>query len=67
MGWNWGLIGIGAITDANSDVYPHYTFGVAYEVLPGLASIFEYVMTPDAPAGDESLQDHLRLALSISF
>ena len=67
MGWKWGLIGIGAITDENSDVYPHYTFGVSYEVLPGLSSNFEYVMTPDAPAEDESLQDHLRLALSIAF
>jgi len=67
MGWKWGIIGIGALTDGNGDVYPHYTFGVSYEVLPGLSSNIEYVMTPDAPENDESLQDHLRLALSISF
>ena len=67
MGFKWGLIGVGAVTDQNDDIYPHYTFGVSYEVLPGLASNFEYIMTPDAPAGDESLKDHLRLALSISF
>ena len=67
MGWKWGIIGVGAITDDNEDVYPHYTFGVSYEVLPGLSSNFEYVMTPDAPEGDTSLRDHLRLALSISF
>lgn len=67
MGWNWGIIGIGALTDSNGDIYPHYTFGVSYEVLPGLSSNFEYVMTPDAPADDDTLKDHLRLALSISF
>ena len=67
MGWKWGIIGIGAITDDNEDVYPHYTFGVSYEVLPGLSSNFEYVMTPDAPEENTSLRDHLRLALSISF
>ena len=66
MGWNWGLVGIGSLTNANG-TFPHYTFGVSYEVLPGLASNFEYIMTPDAPADDESLKDHLRLALSISF
>ena len=67
MGWKWGIIGIGALTDGNGDVYPHYTFGVSYEVLPGLSSNIEYVMTPDAPAADDTLNDHLRLALSISF
>jgi len=67
MGWKWGIIGIGALTDGNGDVYPHYTFGVSYEVLPGLSSNIEYVMTPDAPADDDTLNDHLRLALSISF
>ena len=67
MGWKWGIIGIGALTDGNGDVYPHYTFGVSYEVLPGLSSNIEYVMTPDAPASDDTLNDHLRLALSISF
>ena len=67
MGWKWGIIGIGALTDGNGDVYPHYTFGVSYEVLPGLSSNIEYVMTPDAPAEDNTLNDHLRLALSISF
>jgi len=67
MGWKWGIIGIGALTDDNGDVYPHYTFGVSYEVLPGLSSNFEYVMTPDAPVEDDTLNDHLRLALSISF
>ena len=67
MGWKWGIIGIGALTDGNGDVYPHYTFGVSYEVLPGLSSNIEYVMTPDAPAADDTLNDHLRVALSISF
>ena len=67
MGWNWGVIGIGAITDADTEeVYPHYTFGVTYELLDGLASNFEYVMTPDAPEEAE-MSEHLRLSLSISF
>ncbi len=74
MGWNWGVIGVGAITDNDAasstfqEVFPHYTFGVSYELLAGLRSNFEYVMTPDY-TGDSAdfLGDHLRLALSISF
>jgi len=63
MGWNWGLIGIGSLTNGNG-TFPHYTFGVSYEILDGLNSNFEYVMTPDEAAG---VEDHLRLALSINF
>ena len=59
----WGVIGIGGITKSDV-VYPHYTFGVSYELLEGLSSNFEYVMTPDETAG---VEDHLRLALSINF
>ena len=63
MGWKWGVIGIGGITKSDV-VYPHYTLGVSYELLEGLSSNFEYVMTPDEDAGDE---DHLRLSLAIQF
>ena len=63
MGWNWGLIGIGSLTNANG-TFPHYTFGVSYEILDGLTSCFEYVMTPDEAALEN---DRLRLALSINF
>lgn len=63
MGWNWGLIGIGSLTN-DAGTFPHYTFGVSYEILDGLNSNFEYVMTPDETAG---VTDHLRLALSINF
>ena len=67
MGWKWGVIGIGAITDGtDGEVYPHYTFGVSYELLGGLTSNFEYVMTPDAPE-EAGMHDHLRLSLSIAF
>ena len=68
MGWKWGLIGIGSKTvtvDAVETLHPHYTFGVSYEIVQGLASNFEYVMTPDAPEG--SVTDKLRLTLSVSF
>ena len=63
LGWKWGVIGIGAQTVALV-VYPHYTFGVSYEILDGLSSNFEYVMTPDKAAGQK---DHLRLAMRIAF
>ena len=63
MGWNWGLVGIGSLTNG-AGTFPHYTFGVSYEILEGLNSNFEYVMTPDPLAGEA---DHLRLALSINF
>ena len=62
VGWNWGLIGLGTVTSGN-DVLAQYTFGVSYEVLPNLASNFEYVMTPDLPDGN----DNLRLSLSVRF
>ena len=68
MGWKWGLVGIGSKTvtvDAVETIHPHYTFGVSYEIVQGLASNFEYVMTPDAPEG--SVADKLRLTLSVSF
>ena len=63
LGWKWGVMGIGAKT-VGVNVFPHYTFGVSYEILDGLSSNFEYVMTPDEAAG---LNDHLRLSMSISF
>ena len=63
LGWKWGVIGIGAVT-VGDIAYPHYTFGVSYEILNGLSSNFEYVMTPDDAA---ALNDHLRLSMSISF
>ena len=72
MGWKWGLIGVGAMTHADdvNKVYPHYTFGVSYELLDGLRSNFEYVMTQDYDKTDADLADldsHLRLVLNISF
>ena len=63
IGWKWGVMGIGAKT-VGVNVFPHYTFGVSYEILDGLSSNFEYVMTPDEAAG---LNDHLRLSMSVSF
>ena len=68
MGWKWGLVGIGSKTVTVGEVetiHPHYTFGVSYEIVQGLDSNFEYVMTPDAPEG--SVADKLRLTLSVSF
>ena len=62
LGYSWGVMGVGAITVADV-VYPHYTFGVSYEILDGLSSNFEYVMTPDLGNGN----DNLRLALAITF
>ena len=56
MGWNWGVIGVGAIDVSagadGSDILAHYTFGVGYEILDGLTTNFEYCMTPDAVAAD---------------
>ena len=64
IGWKWGLMGIGSMTtDAGATWNTHYTFGVSYEIVNGLNSNFEYVMTPDVDA----VADRLRLALSISF
>ena len=51
VGWNWGVIGIGAL-ESDGVSYAHYTFGVGLEVVPGLYTNFEYCMTPDAPATD---------------
>ena len=65
IGWNWGVIGIGS-RDVGGTDYPHYTFGVSYDIVAGLSSSFEYVMTPDAPDGTGS-EDKLRLSLSVSF
>ena len=66
VGWNWGVIGVGAI-----DVSAHYTFGVGYEILEGLTTNFEYCMTPDAEAADitnnANAETRLRLSLSVSF
>jgi len=75
MGWNWGVIGIGAIDvsagGAGTDILPHYTFGVGYEIIDGLTTNFEYCMTPDAIAGqitnNPNAEERLRLSLSVSF
>ena len=73
MGWKWGVIGVGAITHAsNNKVYPHYSFGVSYELVDGLRSNFEYVMTQgyeddNALGALSDLDPHLRLALNVSF
>ena len=75
MGWNWGVIGIGAIdvsaNGAGTDILPHYTFGVGYEIIDGLTTNFEYCMTPDADATQIGLngnaEERLRLSLSVSF
>ena len=67
MGWKWGLFGIGSKSVSDGlggfTVHPHYTFGVSYEIVKGLASNFEYVLTPDVA----SIEDRLRLTLSVSF
>tara|TARA_B100000959_G_C14749481_1_gene528577 strand:+ start:254 stop:694 length:441 start_codon:yes stop_codon:yes gene_type:complete len=75
MGWKWGVIGIGAIDVSEdsdgTDILPHYTFGVGYEIIDGLTTNFEYCMTPDA-TGDQlgfnaNSEERLRLSLSVSF
>tara|TARA_B100001540_G_scaffold264044_1_gene244021 strand:+ start:214 stop:630 length:417 start_codon:yes stop_codon:yes gene_type:complete len=66
IGWKWGLFGIGSKSVTQglvTTIHPHYTFGVSYEIVQGLASNFEYVMTPDSDA----VEDKLRLTLSVSF
>jgi len=75
MGWSWGLIGLGAIDvsdgGAGTDILPHYTFGVGYEIIDGLTTNFEYCMTPDATAAqigfNPNAEERLRLSLSVSF
>ena len=75
MGWSWGLIGLGAIDvsdgGAGTDILPHYTFGVGYEIIDGLTTNFEYCMTPDATAEqigfNPNAEERLRLSLSVSF
>jgi len=75
MGWSWGLIGLGAIDVSDggdgSDLLPHYTFGVGYEIIDGLTTNFEYCMTPDADAAqigfNPNAEERLRLSLSVSF
>jgi len=75
MGWTWGLIGLGAIdvsdNGAGTDILPHYTFGVGYEIIDGLTTNFEYCMTPDATAAqiafNPNAEERLRLSLSVSF
>ena len=64
IGWKWGVMGIGAVSLNDGTTWdPHYTFGVSYEIINGLNSNFEYVMTPD----NANIDDRLRLSLSISF
>tara|TARA_Y100000746_G_scaffold75279_1_gene63236 strand:- start:1550 stop:1966 length:417 start_codon:yes stop_codon:yes gene_type:complete len=66
IGWKWGLFGIGSKSVTQglvTTIHPHYTFGVSYEIVEGLASNFEYVMTPD----NDDIEDKLRLTLSVSF
>ncbi len=63
MGLNWGVIGIGSLTNDNG-TFPHYSFGISYEILAGLMSNFEYVTTPNETSGED---DRLRLSLSIKF
>ena len=75
MGFNWGVIGVGAIDVSaagdGSNILGHYTFGVGYEILDGLTTNFEYCMTPDAVAADiannANADTRLRLSLSVSF
>ena len=75
MGFNWGVIGVGAIDVSaagdGSNILGHYTFGVGYEILDGLRTNFEYCMTPDAVAADitnnANADTRLRLSLSVSF
>ena len=75
MGWNWGVIGIGAIDVSvagdGTTILPHYTFGVGYEIIDGLTTNFEYCMTPDAIATqigfNPNAEERLRLSLSVSF
>ena len=75
MGWNWGVIGVGAMDVSaggdGSDILAHYTFGVGYEILDGLTTTFEYCMTPDATDAqigfNGNAETRLRLALSVSF
>ena len=75
MGWSWGLIGLGAIDVSEdgdgTDILPHYTFGVGYEIIDGLTTNFEYCMTPDADATqigfNPNAEERLRLSLSVSF
>ena len=64
MGWNWGVIGVGAIdvsAAGDGDIIAHYTFGVGYEILDGLTTNFEYCMTPDAVAADIQIMQTLIL------
>jgi len=75
IGWNWGVIGVGAMdvsAPADASVFlAHYTFGVGYEILDGLTTNFEYCMTPDATDADIAVngnaETRLRLSLSVSF
>ena len=75
MGWNWGVIGVGAIDVSaavdGSAMLAHYTFGVGYEIVDGLNTNLEYCMTPDAVAADiannPNAETRLRLSLSVSF
>ena len=75
MGWNWGVIGVGALDVSaaadGTDMLAHYTFGVGYEIVDGLTTNFEYCMTPDADAADIAInanaETRLRLSLSVSF
>ena len=71
VGWNWGVIGIGALTGDSGGQLAHYTFGVGLEVVPGLSTNFEYCMTPSAVAADitanANAANRLRLSLSVAF
>ena len=75
MGWNWGVIGVGAIDVSaaidGSAMLAHYTFGVGYEIVDGLTTNFEYCMTPDADDDqigiNPNAETRLRLSLSVSF
>ena len=60
---NWILIGLG--TKLVDDVsYPSYTFGTSYNILNNLSTVVEYVMTPSSEA---NIDDHIRLAVMVTF
>ena len=63
LGWKWAIFGLGTKL-VDTITYPSFTFGGSYSVLNSLSTNIEYVMTPDSDAG---IDDHIRLAVMVTF
>ena len=65
MGWKWSILGLAVkeVQEGNETQNVNmYSFGVTYELLNGVNTIIEYVLS-----GDDQTDDFLRLSIGVEF